>query len=500
MTEKGYMSDIYKQLEECIKKCDSLSHEIKTVKKDTEKKYKKQIKDLKAEYNDKILKLEAEIKIKDKKIEKLENELDRLKSQLNKDSNNSSKPPSTDIKPNKKDIPHNRENLGKKSGGQKGHKGKTISKEYIKEQIKKNTVKHEIVNHGNINSNKYIVKYEICTDLVVTVKEHRFYPDNKGKYNIDNRYKNNVFYSDEVKALCSYLSVQNSMPLNKIVTTIKDLTKGILKISEGTVMSFLYELNDKSENVLEYIKNKLLNSDLMYTDETSSRCNGKRSSIRNYSNEKYVWFASNKTKSKKCIEGNNILNVYVGDVVHDHETAIYSYGKKHVECNVHVCRYLKGIYENTYNSWSYDMRKLLLKANITRSIAKKYGLEEFEEEIIQRYEKEYDEILESGFEQNKETKSKVYKEDEKKLLNRLKKYKENHLLFIHNFSMPFDNNLSERDIRIFKSKTKVSGGFRSEKGQETFANIISIIKTARKKDKYILETILDIYKYSTAII
>ena len=104
MTEKGYMSDIYKQLEECIKKCDSLSHEIKTVKKDTEKKYKKQIKDLKAEYNDKISKLETEIKIKDKKIEKLENEVDRLKSQLNKDSNNSSKPPSTDIKTNKKDI------------------------------------------------------------------------------------------------------------------------------------------------------------------------------------------------------------------------------------------------------------------------------------------------------------------------------------------------------------------------------------------------------------
>ncbi len=73
MTEKGYMSDIYKQLEECMKKCDSLSHEIKTVKKDTEKKYKKQIKDLKAEYNDKISKLETEIKIKDKKIEKLKN-------------------------------------------------------------------------------------------------------------------------------------------------------------------------------------------------------------------------------------------------------------------------------------------------------------------------------------------------------------------------------------------------------------------------------------------
>ena len=51
MTEKGYMSDIYKQLEECIKKCDSLSHEIKTIKKDTEKKYKKQIRKFKISRN-----------------------------------------------------------------------------------------------------------------------------------------------------------------------------------------------------------------------------------------------------------------------------------------------------------------------------------------------------------------------------------------------------------------------------------------------------------------
>lgn len=40
MTEKGYMSDMYKQLQEVMKKCDSLSHEVKTVKTDTAKIYK----------------------------------------------------------------------------------------------------------------------------------------------------------------------------------------------------------------------------------------------------------------------------------------------------------------------------------------------------------------------------------------------------------------------------------------------------------------------------
>lgn len=60
------------------------------------------------------------------------------------------------------------------------------------------------------------------------------------------------------------------------------------------------------------------------------------------------------------------------------------------------------------------------------------------------YEKEYDEILELAKEKNKKIKSSYYKVKKAKLLyNRLKKYKKNHLYFIEDFSVLFDNNLSE---------------------------------------------------------
>ena len=62
MTEKGYISDMYKQLEEVMKKCDSLSHEVKTVRKETDKKYKAEIKRINEEHKKEVESLKHEIK------------------------------------------------------------------------------------------------------------------------------------------------------------------------------------------------------------------------------------------------------------------------------------------------------------------------------------------------------------------------------------------------------------------------------------------------------
>lgn len=504
MTEKGYMSDVYKQLEEVMNKCDSLSQQIKTIRKnvtlelnarfDIERiNYENRIKDLKNEVD--CLKKEN-LALKEENT-LLKNEVDRLKSQLNKNSDNSSKPPCSDTK---KKIHNNREKSKKTSGGQLGHKGHYLSKESIEEKIKNNEVQHEIINHGKVSDEKkYISKYEVTAKLVVTVKEHRYYPNEKGKYDIDKKCKNDVFYGNELKALCAFLSVETSMPINKVVSTIATLSGNVLKLSEGTIINFLNELSNKSEVILEDMKNILLNSKKMYTDETSTKCNGKRRSVRNYSTQNTVVYKANRQKNKKSIEENCILNKYTGDVIHDHETVIYNYGNRHVECNVHICRYLKGNTENTQNSWSSEMREFLIRLNNSRKIAISYGQNFFEKDDILKYELKYDEILEKGFTENKKTSSKFHRKEEKKLLNRMKKYKENHLLFIHDFSLPFDNNLSERDIRVYKTKTKVSGGFRSDNGLNVFTNILSIVKTARKRCLDVFEVLVSIYKGTTAV-
>lgn len=82
----------------------------------------------------------------------------------------------------------------------------------------------------------------------------------------------------------------------------------------------------------------------------------------------------------------------------------------------------------------------------------------FDMSEIEAYEKEYDKITKQGYRENKKTRSQYAKEEELSLLNRLVKYKPNHLLFIHDNRVPFDNNMSERDLRKCKNRQKMSGG------------------------------------------
>ena len=79
------------------------------------------------------------------------------------------------------------------------------------------------------------------------------------------------------------------------------------------------------------------------------------------------------------------------------------------------------------------------------------------------------------------------------------KYSSNHLLFLHDFSIPFDDNISERDLRKAKNRQKMAGGFRKSSGHEMYCNIMSMIETLKKRKMGMIENIKKLFIGTPAI-
>ena len=72
---------------------------------------------------------------------------------------------------------------------------------------------------------------------------------------------------------------------------------------------------------------------------------------------------------------------------------------------------------------------------------------------------------------------------------RNRRRKQDVLRLLIDATVPFSNNLAERDGRMMKLRQKISGGFRSVAGAQDFAVIRTLISTARKQGWNLLNTL-----------
>ena len=233
------------------------------------------------------------------------------------------------------------------------------------------------------------------------------------------------------------------------------------------------------------IKENLLASNHLHLDETGCYVNGKRHWLHVTSNQKFTHYFVHEKRGSQAIEANGILPSFKRTVIHDHWTPYFKYDDcTHALCNVHHLREFKGIIDFENQQWAKNMTKLLLEAK-TYSEETEYPLPLSK---IQEFEKRYQQIIEESYRENP-LKLHEKNTDSVRLLNRLSKRQEEVLEFLYQVEVPFDNNLAERDVRMTKTKQKISGCFRTEKGAHCFARIRGFISTCQKQGLNIIESI-----------
>lgn len=489
----NYEKSVYHQLMEVMARLDAVENKLTVEKRE----HKNDVDRL----NDKINELTKENHKLRKENQLLKDDNARLKSIINHDSSNTSLPPSTDQKGGKPANTYNgREQTERKAGGQKGHKGATLTKSEVEEKIKSGKFKHEVRTVGDTSSPNYITKYVVDLRVDTLITELRIYMDEHGQFPIPAEYRSDVTYGANVKALAVSLYSEGVMSNDRIAAFLNAASNDGLDLSEGSVYRFCKKFAEKAEGSIQHLEEELLNQSVVATDATTVTVNGEQHYIRNFSVGETVIYRAMQNKSIEALGKLRFLEQFTGILVHDHETALYHFGTDHAECNVHLIRYLRKNTEETGNKWSDEMITLLCEMNKARKELITQGIPSFSEEAIMDYEKRYHALISDGRKENKKTRHKYAKEEEQTLLNRVEKYSHNHLLFLHNFAVLFDDNISERDLRKAKNRQKMAGGFRKDSGHEMYCSILTIIETLKKREMGLIDNIRKLFMGTPAIL
>src|SRR5205085_3408034 len=81
----------------------------------------------------------------------------------------------------------------------------------------------------------------------------------------------------------------------------------------------------------------------------------------------------------------------------------------------------------------------------------------------------------------------------KNLLDDLLRRAEQVLAFLDDLSVPFTNNLAERDLRMVKVHQKIAGTFRSDDGATAFCRIRSYLSTMHKQGHSMLAALAAVF-------
>ena len=425
-----------------------------------------------------------------------------LERQLGLNSSNSSKPPSSDGLKKEPRVRSLREKTGRTSGG---HKGETLLQTGTPDKV----IDHYPVRCPHCggtpvlaasapHSKRQVV--DLPEPQALTVTDHRAHLCACAKCgaqcqaDFPEGVTAPVQYGARITALAVYLRTCHFIPEDRLAELLQDLFG--IGISTATIAAMEQRKAKELAPVAEAIGGKVKQAPVKHMDETGYRIGGATQWLHVAAT---VFLTFYRTSAKRGA----LLADVVGVIVHDHWKPYFTMqGVLHALCNAHHLRELKALMEIEKEPWAFAMFRFLRKACHAVNIARRKEAA-LDPRFIAWLQARYSRIVADGLAfheaqpppappntgNGKKPRGRQRRRTGHNLLLRLQSRKDDVLRFLTDPSVPFTNNLAERDLRMMKVRQKISGCFRTAAGAETFATLRTVLSTARKQGWSLIQTL-----------
>jgi transposase len=274
----------------------------------------------------------------------LRREIELLKNGRN--SKTSSTAPSQDI--NRSNSQSLRKSSGNPSGGQKGHQGHTLSMSSTPDTVTDHFPERctcgcslDDVPETGLTRRQVVDIPPIKPEYTEHRSRHKLCPScgriNRGHY--PSGVNARIQYGPNVKSTVSYMSIYQYLPYRRMVRFFKDTFS--LSLSEGSIESILEEMSQKSEVAYQAIRERIIQSEVIGSDETGCRVNGKKHWFHVWQNNILTFIVSFAGRGHKVMEeyfpGGFLHSFYVSDC---RASQLKAKAKAHQLCTAHLLREL----------------------------------------------------------------------------------------------------------------------------------------------------------------
>ena len=401
------------------------------------------------------------------------------KQGVKKDSHNSSLAPSSDLGRKNKSL---RSKSLLKIGGQIGHKGQTLEQRPNPDKIIE--LKSDFCQ--NCGESLEGLLYQLVSrrqvidipPIVPICEEYRQYTCDCAKCGHAQKaaYPPNVNapiqYGSGVMTLVSYFSVYQYLPYHRLSQLFASVFG--LPLSQGSIDNLLTKASEKAEVVYEQIRQNILTSSVVGSDETSAKVNGDKWWIWVWQNIQNTFIVASENRGFATISAHFEQGFANATLVSDRWAAqLKAIALNHQLCLAHLLRDAIFLKESEKNAFATAFLTLINEALAFRKeleVTKYPANDEHPTAVL--LETQLNQLLALTIDAKLYPLTATFQDSIIKNRNYL-------FPFLYNLDIPPDNNGSERAIRNIKVKQKISGQFKS--GQNTFCVLRSVIDTFIKR-------------------